>query len=278
MSDNRISPPLSQELGSVSERCSQAICADIPRVYDSCADKDCVEDLRVYFTDIGQEAIDAAVSVRCRSCEIINCYVDVEPTPFNRGFYSVDATFFFKNTFDVFTTPNANPTTVSGLSTFSKKCILCGSEGSVKVFSSEYSSDRFDEQTITTSTNPRAKVQAVDPICLSATLSDVQDCCDCTAVPPAIERQFEGSFENVEALKTVTATIGMFIIVQLVRDVQMLIPAYDFCIPQKECNIDDDSPCDVFRRINFPIDEFFPPNCENLSESSAGNPGCCGGR
>ena len=42
------------------------------RVYDSCADKDCLADMRVYFTDRAQCIIDNATSVRCRSCKIIN--------------------------------------------------------------------------------------------------------------------------------------------------------------------------------------------------------------
>jgi len=39
----------------------------------------------------------------------------------------------------------------------------------------------------------------------------------------------------------------------------MLIPAYDFCIPGKECVTTSDNPCELFRRIDFPTDEFFPP-------------------
>lgn len=66
----------------------------------------------------------------------------------------------------------------------------------------------------------------------------------------------------------VAVTIGIFTIVQLERDVQMLIPAYDFCIPQKECSCDADDPCEAFRKICFPVDEFFPPKEDKL--------GCCG--
>ena len=59
--------------------------------------------------------------------------------------------------------------------------------------------------------------------------------------------------------RTVYVTIGIFTIVQIVRNVQMLIPAYDFCIPEKECEATSDDPCELFRRIDFPTDEFFPP-------------------
>ncbi len=54
-------------------------------------------------------------------------------------------------------------------------------------------------------------------------------------------------------------TIGLFTIVQIIRNVQMLIPAFDFCIPDKECVASSDNPCELFRKIDFPTDEFFPP-------------------
>ena len=59
--------------------------------------------------------------------------------------------------------------------------------------------------------------------------------------------------------------------VQIVRNVQMLMPVYDFCVPNKECVTGADDPCDVFNRIDFPIDEFFPPKdtCNNQQD------GCC---
>ena len=59
-------------------------------------------------------------------------------------------------------------------------------------------------------------------------------------------------------------SIGLFIIVQMVRNVQMLIPAYDFCVPEKECVASSDNPCELFRRIDFPTSEFFPPKSTDL--------------
>lgn len=93
----------------VSGGIREAVCIDTNRVYDSCADKDCLADMRVYFTDRAQCIIDNATSVRCRSCKIINCFIDVEAVPFNRGYYSVDITFFFKVYLDAYTTPMNPP-------------------------------------------------------------------------------------------------------------------------------------------------------------------------
>ncbi len=268
---------------NMPSKIKEAVCIDTNRVYDSCADKDCLEDLRVHFTCNAQRIIDKATNVRCRGSEILNAFIEVERVPFNRGFYSVDITYFFKVFLDVFCGTATPPVTVEGLATFSKKCILYGSEGSVKVFSSEFSSDEIDTQLDVVNTNPKAKVQTVDPICLSAKLCRPCDCCDpcgsecCAHIPHGISRRFDGEFSGYdsEPQKAVAVTLGIFTIVQLERDVQMLIPAYDFCMPSKECSCETDNPCDAFRRVQFPVDEFFPPKEGNLRDSFT--PGCCCG-
>ena len=67
----------------------EAVCIDAGRVYDSCSDKDCLEDLQVYFTATEQAKIDRALTVKAKSVEVLNVCLEVEPIPFNRGFYSV---------------------------------------------------------------------------------------------------------------------------------------------------------------------------------------------
>ncbi|MGN1161382.1 MAG: hypothetical protein ACI4SX_03950, partial [Candidatus Fimenecus sp.] len=59
----------------------EAVCIDTNRVYDSCADKDCLEDLRVYFTDSAQCIIDRATNIRCRGSEVLNAFIEVERVP-----------------------------------------------------------------------------------------------------------------------------------------------------------------------------------------------------
>lgn len=263
----------------------EAVCIDTNRVYDSCADKDCLADLRVYFPLQCQQIIDCATNVRCRGCDILNVFIDVEKVPFNRGFYTVDITFFFKVTLDTYSVATAPAVPVCGFTTFSKKCILYGSDGNVKVYSSEFRADSDDKQIIPKNTNPRAKVQVVDPICLEARICRPCDCCDCLSdacipVPRCVKYAFNDDFpedlgyKHVE--KTVAVTIGIFTIVQLERDVQMLIPAYDFCIPEKECSCDTEDPCESFRKIQFPVDEFFPPNEEHICKAQAPKQPSCG--
>ena len=71
----------------------EACCIDAGRVFDSCCDRDCLEDLRCYFTPEGQNCIERAISVKMRSAEVLNVYINVEPVSFNRGFFACDLTF-----------------------------------------------------------------------------------------------------------------------------------------------------------------------------------------
>ncbi len=241
----------------------EAVCINANKIFDSCSDKDCVTDLQVYFTETTQLIVDSSVTVKCRSVEIINVYLDVEPVPFNRGFYSVDMTFFFDVKLNAYASPVAPPVAVHGFASFCKKVILYGSEGNVKVFDSNTSIFSADAIDCPVTNRPRASVQVVDPICLSCKLIEPCDCC-CempVTVPPAIANRYDGAFASAPG-KIVSITLGMFSIVQLERPVQLLIPCYDYCIPDKECPTTTDSPCEMFRRIKFPIDQFFPPRLD----------------
>lgn len=241
----------------------EAVCIDAGRVFDSCCDRDCLEDLRVYFSGKNQETVSSAQSIRVRSAEVANVLIDVEPVSFNRGFYSCDLTFFFTVELDVFTVPHAMPVTVKGVSFYQKKVILFGSEGNVRTFSNVRTVEgEPDMQALALGNSPRCTVQCVAPIALSAKLCEVKPCHEnIRCVPASVCDCIGGAVETDLECKGRTAyvTLGLFTIVQLIRDVQMLVPVYDFCIPEKECSDATGEPCDVFRNISFPIDEFFPP-------------------
>ena len=63
--------------------------------------------------------------------------------------------------------------------------------------------------------------------------------------------------------------------IQMERDVQMTIPAYDYCIPERECNCNTANPCETFAGIDFPVDEFFPRDKEDCCPccTDSGNTG-----
>lgn len=263
-----------------------AVCIHTDKIYDSCKDKDCIEDARVYFTAAAQELVDRAVNVKCRKSEIIWVFTDVEPVPFNRGYFTVDLKFFFKITLDVFTGVG-KPCKAEGLASFDKKVILFGSEGSAKVFESRYRYDSFDEQLWQKTNMPKAIVEVVDPLCLAAKLVDSGDahCCNCcddldfSRIPQCVCNVFEDALVMGGEKKRVLVSIGLFSIVKIERSVQLLIPAYDFCVPQKECVAsNDDSPCELFEKIEFPFDEFFPPEkdeCKFDNSLAEARQSCC---
>ena len=66
--------------------CKEAVCVDAGRVYDSCCDKDCIENLRLFFTECDQMLVDRANGIRAKKAEVITAYIDVEALPFNRGY------------------------------------------------------------------------------------------------------------------------------------------------------------------------------------------------
>lgn len=255
----------------------EAVCIHTDKIYDSCRDKDCLENLRVYLTAEGQCIVDRAISVKCTRAEIIWVFSDIEAVPFNRGFYSVDLKYFFKVTLAV-CAGLGRPTEVEGLATFNKRVILFGSEGNAKVFASRYKEDAFDPQLWRKTNMPTAVVEVVDPIALDARVVDLRadNCCcdedfDLASVPESVCRVFGDNLILGGEQKRVFVSLGIFSIVRLERRVMLLIPAYDFCIPQKECvGASDDSPCDLFERISFPVDEFFPPERESFDENDCG--------
>ena len=235
----------------------EAVCINAGRIYDSCSDRDCLENLLVYFTDATQPIVDQSINIKCKDVEIKDIYLNVEEVPFNKGFYSVDITFFFEVKLNAYMTPIAPPTPITGLSTFQKKVILYGSEGNVKIYTSETNGAND------TSGLPVASIHSVKPICLAAKLVEcLQPRCESIIpIPEKICCCYDGCFCCIPSVKQVFVTIGLFTIVQLERTVQIMIPAYDFCVPDKcgDCGTSSDDPCELFKKIKFPVNAFFPP-------------------
>ena len=143
------------DLSSVRE----AVCIHTHKIFDSCRDKDCVEDLRFYPTASAQEVLSACQMVRGGTAELLYVYTDVEPVTFNRGFYSIDMRFFYRVTLQVGTgTPRC--TEAEGLCVFDKRAILFGSEGGAKSFSSD-SPSVCSCQDLMGSSLPTAHVEAI---------------------------------------------------------------------------------------------------------------------
>ncbi len=199
--------------------------------------------------------------MRIRSAEVIKTFIHLEPVPFNQGFYAVDLNFFLDVCIDVFTPQTACPTVVHGVCMANKRVILFGSDGNVKTFVSGDSTNDPDVELSTGKVLPKAVCQISEPIGLSAKICDrpPQGSDGCGRIPESVGALYGTEFDygNTHAIY---ATIGLFTIVQLVRTLPMLVPTYEFSVPEKESQTASDGPRELFRRIEFPTTDFFPPD------------------
>ncbi len=204
--------------------------------------------------------------MRIRSAEVIKAFLHLEPVPFNQGFYAVDLNFFLDVCLDLFTPQTACPTIVHGVCMANKRVILFGSEGNVKMFSSGRNPEDPDVELSTGKVLPKATCMVSEPIGLSAKICDrpPQGSDICSKIPSSVCSLYGAEFDY-SSTRAVYATIGMFTIVQLVRTVPMLIPTYEFYVPDKETVPTSDSPREMFRKIEFPTGDFFPPNVAEKS-------------
>ena len=260
----------------------EAVCVDVEKVYDSCKEKDCIKDTRVFFKhpEWVQKLVNKAINVKAKDAEVLDVFADTEPVPFKKGFYTVDVKFFIKVTLDFFLPKkdfSAKSKTIHGLVLFDKKIILFGSEGNIKTFKSINNDDEIHDiinSTLDSDNEPIAKIEVAKPIALNARIIEECDecCCWCECAPVCVvdklgdesdsdsdkDLYFDDDDKNVN--KRVVVSLGLFSIIKLLRDVQLLIPAFDFCVPHKKCIAStDDDPCKIFETLDFPIDEFFPP-------------------
>ena len=60
------------------EDLQEALSIHTRKITDSCRDKDCIEDLRVYLTTGSQTILDTAASAKVRCADLLYTYIDVE--------------------------------------------------------------------------------------------------------------------------------------------------------------------------------------------------------
>ena len=219
------------------------------------------------------DVINRAMSVKGGSAKLLHVYVDVEPVSFHRGFYTVDMRFFYHVTLQAYLS-SPIPVTVEGLCVFDKRTILYGSEGAARIFSSQTRIDGPDIQMMQKNNLPIAVVEAVDPIVLDARIVDRCDRRDCELceIPDFINGCFGDGLSSGDDGRQVYITLGQFSIVRLERDTQLLIPVFGYCMPRKDCSgtgglSPAEDPCSIFRNIEFPEGEFFPPSAVRGSNS-----------
>lgn len=240
----------------------QPVCIHTHQITDSCFDKDCVEDLRVYLTAQSQAALDGATSAKTRCAELLYVKVDVEALAYKPCYYAVDLTFYYRIIGDALL-GCARPTTISGLAIFTKRVVLYGSKLKAKSFSSRDELPACDD--ILHGVRPEAVVEALDPMILSAKVKEVCECHRCetelTDIPANIVESFGEQLVLSGETKRLYVTIGQFSTVRLERDTQIAVSVREYCAPKRECCDEEcceEDPCELFSRIEFPMRSFFP--------------------
>lgn len=243
----------------------ETVCIDTYRVLDSCRDRDCYEDVRVFLSPLGQEIIERRGNVRATNACILWTCISVDPVQFNRGFYQITVRYYIKVTFEA-CLGLGRPQCFDGVTVVEKKVVLYGGEGGANVFRSNTGNNTCCEQLCNdeSNTNPSCVVETVAPIALSTKIAERESgcgcccCCSCNDLPEQVTRQFTGDFVD-DAQVRLFVSIGQFSVIRLERPAQLMITATDYCIPDKECAMaEEDDPCSLFRSMAFPIGEFCP--------------------
>ena len=114
----------------------QAMSIHTRKITDSCRDKDCIEDLRVYLTTGSQAILDTCTSARIRSAELLYTNIEVEPVAFDRNHYCIDITFYYRILADAII-GTGRPASLYGLAVFSKRAVLCGEDSRAHIYRSD---------------------------------------------------------------------------------------------------------------------------------------------
>ena len=253
----------------------QAMSIHTRKITDSCRDKDCIEDLRVYLTTGSQQLLDTAANAKVRCAELLYTYIDVEPVAFDRNHYCIDVTFYYRILADA-VIGNARPAALYGLAVFSKRAVLCGEDSRARIFTSDTRLGQLDGQSIYSANRPTAVVEVLDPMVLSSRVREVcecgdQDCC-MAQIPGCVRELFDEELVLSGDRRRLFVTLGQFSIIRLERDAQVVVPVLDYAIPTKECcdaaaGGGAEDPCEMFSRIPFPAEQFAPRGCDQADNN-----------
>jgi hypothetical protein len=251
-----------------------SVCVDVNRIFDSCRDKDCFENTRVFLTESGQDIIDKTTNVRVKCAHVVWTQLTVEPVQFNRGFYQVIVRFYVRCVFEGCVYPG-KPQEFEGIAACEKKVILFGSEGCVSIFRSEPGAAGFCgvPNNGQRGTNlPVAVCEVADPVVLDIDICEKKRpheffcCCGVDEIPENVCGCTNGSLTDpYDDGKLLFATLGFFSVIRIERPCQFIINATEYSVPDKECiTPEENDPCALFRKMAFPVSEFSPPSYRQL--------------
>ncbi len=311
MTDNRNTNYRSGCVGSPRQNCQSfgtasgcGVIIDTYQVFDSCRDRDCFEDTRVYLDELGQSIIEHTSQVRTKSAEICASSISVDPVQLSRGFYRVTVRFYVKLELEACiggipcvtnnvcannscsngcNTYSMKPQCFSGVAVVEKSVVLYGGEGTVHVFRSSALADGFCARPSCgemSNNLPTAVVETVDPVVLGTRVVDpavccCSCCCSCSDIPSFVCEQVGNICDD--GSRHLAVSLGFFSVIRIERPEQYLINAIEYSVPDKECApIDTGSPCDAFRRMAFPTEEFAPGRSLPISHDCDRDKNDCG--
>lgn len=247
----------------------ETVSIETNRILDSCRDRDCFENVRVYLSDFGNEVLERTGAIRAKCADIMWTNISIDPIQFNRGFYAVTIRLYIKIVFEACTGCGRSQE-LDGISVLEKRVILYGGENGTSVFRSDSNAGDSGfcaqpEPNYGCRNTPTAVVETVEPVLLGTKImekeSECNCCCCCSEqdLPENVMNSFEAPirFEGDGARRFLTASIGIFSVVRIVRPAQLLVQATEYAIPEKECvAVEEDDPCHVFRHMPFPVSNF----------------------
>lgn len=257
------------------------VCLEAERVLDSCRDRDCFENVRVFLTDFGNEIIEHTNAVRVTDSEIAFASIVIDPVRFNRGFYSVNIRFFIRLTCEACLGPRSAQE-FGGIAVIEKNVVLYGGESNVSTFRSSGEMSNYcslPEPCNGEKNIPTASVDIVEPIILGARIVEEKDPCPCCCracdVPESVTSRLGGALNDEYFGKYLVISVGLFSVVRITRPGQYLVSAAEYAVPEKECiSPETDDPCGVFNSMPFPADEFSSAGARPQRSAPARQCGC----
>lgn len=273
MQENRNNSPYS------CQESRNTICIDTMRVMDSCRDRDCFEDARVYVSTLGEQILASTTNVRVRNSELLWAYVGVDQVPFNCGFYQITVKYYIHLELEA-CVGMGNSQIFNGLTVVQKEVVLYGGEGSVTSYSSNPENNYCGIGNLDTVSNndPVAIVDTVEPIILGTKIKDCScPCYDTLDIPQALCQCLNGDISYNNNTTRLYVSIGIFSIIRIERPTQILVQATDYSVPDKECPcVSNDNPCTLFNNMSFPINQFRATVKSDQDEPVRRSGGGCG--
>ncbi|MBQ9922083.1 MAG: hypothetical protein IJO52_07840 [Clostridia bacterium] len=251
-----------------NDNLSDVCCIDTYKIFDSCRDQLCLEDMKVLLTDCGQETLSASSEVRVKAAKVAWVKINTDEMPFNRGYYQVKIRYYFYIVLEGCV--NGTPREIPGVAMYDQTSVLCGGESNVSTFRSDVNSCFCTTPAINSSCSaghqPQIVIDVADPIILNLKIREKCPCnagCCCGVgeeMPEQVCCCFDSIVSDHSDCKAAFISLGIFALIRLQRAVQIIVPAGEYRIPDKECsNVTTfEDACSLFKAMSFPVEEFFP--------------------